>query len=168
MSSRPPSPLPATADHPALGRLRSVSDLLDNAIQIPGTDYRIGLDPILGLLPAGGDVVGTVLSAYLVVEAVRLRMPTSVVGRMAFNILLEMVVGAVPVIGDLFDFAWKANARNVALLESKLDPNRQSSRSTQQSRWLVFLVLVILGLVLVLVVVAYAALLRWLVSLFSG
>ena len=165
--SKPPAPL-VTANRPALERLRSLSDLLDNAIKIPGTDYRFGLDPILGLLPAGGDVVGTVLSAYLVVEAVRLRMPTSVVGRMAFNIVLEMVVGAVPVLGDLFDFAWKANARNLRLLESKLDPDHQSARSPRQSRWLVFGVLMLLGLVLVLVIVAYAALLRWLVGVFSG
>ncbi|MEO0408694.1 MAG: DUF4112 domain-containing protein [Cyanobacteria bacterium P01_A01_bin.135] len=165
--SRPPN-LSTTTTRPALERLRSLSDLLDNAIKIPGTDYRVGLDPILGLLPAGGDVLGTVLSAYLVVEAVRLRMPTAVVTRMAFNIVLEMVVGAVPVLGDLFDFAWKANARNLRLLESKLDPDRPSSRSTRQSRWLVFGVLVVLGLVLGLVIVAYAALLRWLVGVFGG
>lgn len=165
--SRLPTP-PSTPPRPALERLRSLSDLLDNAIKIPGTNYRIGIDPILGLLPAGGDVMGTVLSAYLVVEAVRLRMPTAVVGRMAFNIVLEMVVGAVPVLGDLFDFAWKANARNLRLLESKLDPGHQSSRSAGQSRWLVFGVLVLLGAVLVLVIAAYAALLQWLVGVFSG
>ncbi|MGB3613304.1 MAG: DUF4112 domain-containing protein [Elainellaceae cyanobacterium] len=168
MSSRPPSSQLSRTGNPALDRLRSLSHLLDNAIQIPGTDYRVGIDPILGLLPAGGDVVGTVLSAYLIVEAARLRMPTNVILRMAFNVVLELIVGAVPVIGDMFDFAWKANARNIKLLESKLDPSGNFPRSAAGSRWLVFFILVGLGLLLALVLGIYIVLLQWLVGLFGG
>jgi len=168
MSSRPPSSQLSSTGNPALDRLRALSHLLDNAIQIPGTDYRFGIDPILGLLPAGGDVVGTVLSAYLIIEAARLRMPSNVILRMAFNVVLEMIVGAVPVLGDMFDFAWKANARNLRLLESKLDPSGQFPRSGTRSRWLVFFVLVGIGLLLALVIGIYIALLQWLVGLFGG
>lgn len=171
MSSRPPSshpPSSLTERHPTLERLRSISNLLDNAIQIPGTDYRIGLDPILGLLPAGGDIVGTVLSAYLIVEAARLQTPTNIIARMAFNIALETIIGAVPVVGDLFDFAWKANARNLKLLESQFDQPARPARPRPRQRWRVFLILMLLGLVLTLVIAGYIALLRWIVGLLGG
>ena len=121
----------------------------------------------MGLLPAGGDVVGTVLSAYLIVEAARLQVPTNIIAQMAFNIALETIVGAVPVVGDLFDFAWKANARNLKLLESQFEPSMRLARPRPRQRWRIFLILMALGLVLALVIAVYVVLLRWLVSLFG-
>lgn len=120
----------------SLQRLRRFSHLLDNVIPILGTKYRIGLDPILGLLPGGGDFVGTALSAYIVIEAARLGLPKATLGRMVFNILLEGLVGIIPVLGDLFDFAWKANIQNIALLEAHLN---ELHKSEKVNRWFIFL-----------------------------
>ncbi|NEO90004.1 MAG: DUF4112 domain-containing protein [Moorea sp. SIO3G5] len=131
-----------------LKRVRRVSYLLDNAIPIPGTGYRIGLDPIIGLLPGGGDFVGTIISSYIVVEAARLGVSRSTLVEMVLNILLETVSGSIPVLGDLVDAAWKANVKNVELLEKELNV---SSSTPQKSDWL-FLALLLAGLAVVLVV----------------
>ena len=130
-----------------LRRVRRVSYLLDNAIPIPGTGYRIGLDPIIGLLPGGGDFLGTIISSYIVVEAARLGVSRSTLVEMVLNILLETVAGSVPVLGDLVDAAWKANVKNVELLEKELNV----SSPPQKSDWL-FLVLLLAGLAVVLLV----------------
>ena len=139
----------SSANHPniaSLQRLRKISRVLDNAIGIPGTNFRIGLDPILGLLPGAGDFMGTALSAYIVIEAARLGLPRAALGRMAFNILLESLVGVVPVVGDLFDFAWKANTKNMALLEAHLNVPQASKKA---SPWFAFLL--VAGLIIVAV-----------------
>lgn len=90
--------------------------LLDRSIPIGGK-WRIGLDPLLGLIPGAGDWLGAVLSLYLLYEAARLGVPTRVLVSMAGNILVEAIIGAVPVLGDLFDFVWQANIRNLQLIE---------------------------------------------------
>ena len=103
-----------------LARVRRLAWLVDRSIPIG--PWRIGLDPILGLIPGAGDWLGALLSIYVLYEGARLGVPAPVVTRMAGNILLETIVGAVPVLGDLFDFAWHANARNVALIERHYHP----------------------------------------------
>ena len=108
------------SDNTKVHRLRRISQLLDNAIPIPGTGYRIGIDPILGLLPGGGDTLGGLLSAYIVVEAARMGLPRKVIWQMVGNIVFDGVVGIVPVLGDFLDIGWKANVRNIALLEKYL------------------------------------------------
>ena len=108
---------PASA---AISRLRQISHVLDNAIPIPGTKTRIGLDPILGLLPGGGDVFTGLLSVYIVYEGARMGVPAPTLARMGSNILLDVLTGTVPVVGDLFDVTWKANSQNVALLEKHM------------------------------------------------
>ncbi len=121
--SQSPSLLSSVIMHPKLAsiqRLRKLSRVLDNAIAIPGTSFRIGLDPILGLIPGAGDFIGTALSAYIVIEAARLGIPRAALGKMVSNILLESLVGTIPVLGDWFDFAWKANTKNMELLEAHL------------------------------------------------
>ena len=123
----------------SIQRLRKLSRLLDNAIAIPGTKFRIGLDPIIGLIPGAGDFIGTALSAYIVIEAARLGLPKQTLGKMVYNIVLESVVGAVPIVGDWFDFAWKANVKNIELLESHLDVAQESQKA---SRWFIFLLVV--------------------------
>lgn len=125
-----------------LNRLRKFSRLLDNAIGIPGTKFRVGLDPILGLIPGGGDFLGTVLSAYLVIEAARLGLPKETLFKMVSNIVLESAVGTIPVVGDLFDVAWKANTKNFELLETHLNIPQEVEK---QNYW--FIVLLIAGLV---------------------
>lgn len=125
----------------SIQRLRKLSRLLDNAIAIPGTKFRIGLDPIIGLIPGAGDFIGTALSAYIVIEAARLGLPKQTLGKMVYNIVLESVVGAVPIVGDWFDFAWKANVKNIELLESHLGVAQESQKA---SWW--FILLLVVGL----------------------
>lgn len=98
--------------------VRRLANLLDAAVRIPGTNIRIGLDPILGLVPGIGDLAGTVLSGYVVLAAVRLGVPRPVLARMLANLGVDAVVGAVPLLGDIFDVAWRANSRNLALIET--------------------------------------------------
>lgn len=107
---RPPPPR-------ELEHARLLTRLLDDSIPIPGTSWRIGIDPLLGLVPGIGDLLGTLLSSWLIVVAARMGAPKAVVARMGINVALEMIVGIVPGLGDLFDAAWKANRRNLALLE---------------------------------------------------
>src|SRR5215210_4895404 len=101
----------------ALVALRKYAVLLDSAFQVPGTKMRFGLDPIVGLIPWAGDVITGFLSMMIVIHAVRLQVPKIVIARMMLNIGLDVVVGAVPLLGDLFDAGFKANLRNLALLE---------------------------------------------------
>jgi hypothetical protein len=97
--------------------LRKIAELLDAAFVVPGTSYRIGLDPILGLIPGLGDVVSPLFTIAILWQARDLRLPRVVQVRMMFNVAIDALLGVVPVIGDLFDVAWKANLRNLALLE---------------------------------------------------
>ncbi|MEG4147224.1 DUF4112 domain-containing protein [Microcoleus sp. Pol12B5] len=104
-----------------LNRIRKLSRLMDTAIGIPGTKFRIGLDPIIGLVPGAGDIVDTAFSAYLIYLATRFNIPQKTLGKMIYNIGLEAVVGSVPLVGDIFDAFYKSNMRNLALLEAHLE-----------------------------------------------
>ena len=120
MSSPVPSVRLTPDEQRRLERVRRIATLLDNAIPIPGTRYRVGLDPLLGLLPGIGDAVGAVMAGYILIEAARLGVPRSVLLRMLLNIGVDSAVGAVPGLGDLFDFVWKADAKNLSLLQRHL------------------------------------------------
>ncbi len=127
----------------SLKRLRSLAHLLDNAIGIPGTPYRIGIDPLIGLLPGGGDLVMAGFSVYIVWEAARMGLPRSTVTRMVSNLVLDTVGGSVPMLGDLMDVAWKANSKNVALLEAHLESHSEIPRRQKRAdRGFVLLLLV--------------------------
>lgn len=102
-----------------LRHLRGLAHTLDSAIPLPG-GYRIGLDGIIGVIPVVGDGVTALISSYIVIRAAQLGVSTPQLVRMMLNILLETVVGVIPVVGDVFDFAWKANERNIALAERHL------------------------------------------------
>ena len=101
----------------SLARARVLARALDSAVGIPGTGLRIGLDPLLGLVPGLGDLAGAALSGYIVLTGIRLGVPRAVAVRMIANVAMDTVAGSVPVLGDLFDAGWKANNRNVALIE---------------------------------------------------
>ncbi len=109
-----------------LKRVRLLSRLLDEQFRIPGTTYRVGLDGLLGLIPGVGDVAGALLSTYILYEAIRLGAPRTLLLRMAANIGMDTVVGGIPVVGDIFDMAWKANKKNSALLHAYLASQRTS------------------------------------------
>jgi hypothetical protein len=134
---------------PTLKRLRQIGKLLDNTLTIPGTQIGIGLDPILGTIPIGGDVLGVIFSFYIIIEAVKLGVSKATLGRMIFNVIIDGLFGAVPVMGDFFDFAWTANIYNIQLLEDYLKSPIQKKKA---DRWFVIAVfcgLVLLGVVLV-------------------
>ncbi|MGH8445687.1 MAG: DUF4112 domain-containing protein, partial [Solimonas sp.] len=90
-------------------------------IAVPGTSWRIGAESLIGLIPGVGDAAGAVLGSYFVVEALRLRAPGGLVARMVGNVAFDMVLGVVPVVGDIADFAFKSNSRNLRLLNTHLD-----------------------------------------------
>jgi hypothetical protein len=127
------APLPlGPEERRRLDRLQRIALLLDNAIPIPGTRYRVGLDPILGLIPGVGDAVGAAMAGYILVEAARFGVPRSVLLRMLLNIGIDTVVGAVPALGDVFDFVWKADAKNLALLHEHLGQPVRTRRASRR------------------------------------
>ena len=143
-------PLPATFDTDA--RLRSVeriARLMDSQFRLPGTRFRFGLDPLLGLLPVVGDLSTLAVSGALLLTMMRHGASGAVVVRMAFNILLDTLIGAIPIIGNVFDFAYKSNERNVALLRRHYAEGRHSGSGKG------------LALLLFITVVAIFALVGW-------
>lgn len=103
-----------------LNRIRKLSRLMDTSIGLPGTKFRIGLDPIIGLIPGAGDLISTTFSAYIIFLATRFRIPARDLGQMVFNVGLEAIVGTVPLVGDVFDAFYKSNIRNLEILEQHL------------------------------------------------
>src|SRR5262245_36499072 len=142
-------------------QMRSVANhlafLLDNAFEIPGTRYRIGLDPLIGLIPVIGDLIALLIGSYIVVLARRLGVPRVVLWRMWLNLGIDFAIGLVPIVGDTLDVLWKANAINARLLERALDDPKKAARS---SAWqLAGLVTLLLG-----VTVGAVLLIVWLVQ----
>ncbi len=146
-------------------RLRSLSTLLDNSITIPGTSYRIGLDPFLGLLPGVGDYAGAAISAFIVIQGARLGASKTTLTRMVTNIIIESFAGSVPIVGDIFDASWKANLKNVALLENHV---ASSTRREKADSWFVFLLLAVLALVVILTTTIFVLILSFLWQVIQG
>jgi hypothetical protein len=136
-----------------LARARTLTNLLDNAVRVPGTSMRFGLDPVLGLIPGLGDVAGAALSGYVVLLASQLGAPTTVIVRMLGNVVVDTVGGTFPVIGDLFDAGWKANSRNLALLERHLGQPESTKRASRAVVWLTAAALALLAVGSVVVAV---------------
>lgn len=130
--ARPSKNVARISPDPRLERLERLSYYLDNAIRLPGLNYRIGYDALIGLLPGVGDLVGVAVSAYIVLEAARYRLPVATLARMIFNVGVEALVGAVPLLGDVFDATWKANARNIALLRDHLGPDPRRAAASDR------------------------------------
>jgi hypothetical protein len=147
------APLSSSSDSSLLqlARLRRISDLWDRAFGIPGTKWRVGLESLVGLLPVGGDVVGLGISIYILWQVVQFNLPKTILVRMVINIAIDALVGAVPILGDLFDVTWKANTKNVNLLESHLQQPSQSRQADRRFLWLLFG-----GLLLVLMILSVA------------
>ncbi|SIR80584.1 protein of unknown function [Haladaptatus litoreus] len=101
----------------SIRRVRKLSNLLDEAFRVPGTNFRFGLDPVMGILPVGGDVASALISLYIVFEGYLMGVPRHTLARMLMNILIDTFGGSVPLLGSLFDAGWKANVRNRKLLE---------------------------------------------------
>jgi len=147
--------------------LEQLAWLMDRAIRIPGTKITVGIDSILGLLPVGGDVMtGIVQIGIVLVALYRYKVPRPVAARMAANVLIDVLVGAVPFLGDAFDVAFKANTRNVQLLKDVVaEEQAQPARAITASRAsTLYLIGIGAGLVVVLALVSIGALtvLGWL------
>ena len=127
-------------------RLRALAHLLDDSIPLPGTGFRFGLDAVIGLVPGLGDAAGAAMSAYVLLEAGKLGVPRPTLLRMAGNVAIEAVVGAIPFVGDLFDAGWKANLRNLRLVEAHLADPRATARASRG--WVGGLVALVLLLLL--------------------
>jgi len=126
-------------------RIGRVTHALDELIAVPGTPIRVGLDPIVGLIPIVGDAVAGVVGAWVIGEAARFGIPRIVVGRMVVNLVVDLAIGAIPVLGDLFDVAFRANSRNLALFRRHaLEPDA-STRGDQA--FFVGVVLLLVGVV---------------------
>jgi len=109
------SELPDSVDQSAVKRMKVAAWLLDDAIRIPGTKFKIGIDPIVGVLPVGGDAATGVASLYIVAESARLGVERETLLAQLVNVAIDVGAGSVPVLGDLFDASWKSNKRNLEL-----------------------------------------------------
>ena len=127
---------------PGLEHLTVLSHLLDRAFRVPGTQWRFGLDALIGLIPGLGDIVGSMVGAYTLWIARKLGAPAAVQARMVLNLAVDGIVGLVPLLGDVFDFAFKAHTRNQLLLAQWLKTPHETRRSSS--------VVVIVGLLVLL------------------
>lgn len=151
-----------------LAKLKRLAWLLDNALPLPG-GYRIGIDSLLGLVPGVGDSAGLIASAYIVWRANLMRIPTPVLAKMIGNIAIDAVLGVVPLLGDIFDIAYKANLRNVELIESELTGSAVQHAPTpgmgRRALLITITILLVAGVIfgfILLVVVVFAATIEWL------
>jgi Domain of unknown function (DUF4112) len=136
ISQRRQPPIVRDRRAPKIERLKALTKLLDSAFQVPGTRFRFGLDAIVGVIPGIGDAIGAVFSAIIVFQAARLGASKATLARMIGNVALDTIVGEIPLLGDLFDAGWKANTKNLALLEAQLE---RPAATGKASRRLLFL-----------------------------
>ena len=133
-------------DAPIDTHLERIGAIMDRAIKVPGTDFRIGLDPIIGFFfPVLGDWIGGIVSAYIILASIRHGLPKSAIAKMVFNVGVDVLLGTIPLVGDAFDFAWKPNEKNLRLLNKYASGKRRSLWSDWA--W----VLALLGLLVILV-----------------
>jgi hypothetical protein len=109
-------------------RLEALARLMDGSFVIPGTNFRLGLDAIIGLVPVAGDVISGAISSYLIWEARRLGAPKWLIARMMANTFLDTTLGAIPLVGDAFDILFRGNMKNMALLRRHMDKRGLSRR----------------------------------------
>ena len=147
---------------PRLAFARFLAELLDQRFTIPGTSIRIGLDPIIGLIPGIGDALANLAGSAILLIGAKFNLPKIVLLRMALNIALNTVIGAIPFVGDLFSIWFRSNVRNAQLLERYASQHRQRAATAD---WL-FVIAVIGGLLLLLigVLIGLAWLIRQLLS----
>ena len=143
--------------------LRRFAYLMDEAFTIKGLPFKIGLDALIGLIPGVGDVIGGVMSTWIVIGALRHRVPARIIMRMLFNIAVDLVFGAVPVAGDLFDFLYEENMKNMRLLEKHRD-RRRPPRSMAAIAFVATLIVLFVIAMAVGLVLALTLLVLWLIG----
>jgi hypothetical protein len=150
--------------HPAadraqkLAQLRTLARTMDSVFKIPGTNFRVGLDGLIGIIPGIGDFAGLVISCYFLLIAAQLQIPKLILARMGVNIIIDTIVGAVPFLGDLFDFVWTANRKNMELIERHLSSPRKT-----EARSGLFMVGVSIAIVVLMIAVFYVV--KWLAAI---
>lgn len=137
---------------------RFLADLLDRRFRIPGTSIRIGLDPIIGLIPGIGDVAANLTGSMILLIGAQLGVPKIVLARMGINIAVNTLLGAIPLFGDIISIWYRSNVRNVTLLQRYLE---QEPRQAAVRNWL-FVVGLVIALLLVMVGVLFAVI--WLIK----
>jgi hypothetical protein len=130
MATREPERLPPRGDDPRMAHISILAHLLDRAFRVPGTNWRFGLDAIIGIVPGLGDIVGSLVGGYAIWIARELGAPASIQLRMLMNLTIDSIFGLVPFAGDLFDFAFKAHSRNQAVLQQWLETPHRAQRSS--------------------------------------
>lgn len=146
-------------------QIRRFANVMDSRFRIPGTRIKFGVDPILGLVPGGGDAVGMLISAGIVIQAVRFGARGSTLALMLFNVAVDAIFGAIPLLGSVFDVWYKANNRNVALLDRHVtDPELTRAQVRRRVFWLIVLVVVFTMLLLILLIVGIVALVAWMIN----
>ncbi len=148
---------------PDLVALRKFAILMDEAVPIPGTGRSIGLDAGLGLIPVVGDVISALMSAWIIAGALRHRVPLPKVMRMVFNVLLDLVVGEIPLLGDIFDIAFEENMMNMRLLMQHRN-RRLPPRSLAQVGGVISLIVLFLIAVGFLSVAGVVAAVLWIIA----
>src|SRR5215217_5886610 len=143
--------------------LDQLSRAMDGLFRIPGTGWRIGLDALVGLIPGVGDFATTAVSLYILAAGVRYRVPKVTLLRMASNVAVDYLLGSVPIVGDLFDAAWKSNQMNVELLKRRASVTPEEAKHGRLGDWL-FLAVIVLGLLVLLF--GSVALSLWLLTQF--
>jgi hypothetical protein len=118
--------------------------LMDDLIRIPGINWRFGLDAMVGLIPGFGDTATSLVSFYILVSAVRYRVPKVTLLRMGLNIAIDYLVGSFPLVGDVFDAWWKSNQMNLALLSKRATVSASEARKGELSDWLFVGVIILL------------------------
>jgi len=152
-----------------LERLRSIARLVDQAFAVPGTRRRFGLDALFGLVPGLGDIAGALVAVYALRVARNLNAPQAIQLHLLSNIALDAVIGTVPILGDLFDFAFKAQTRNLALLDAWLATPHKTARRSRRGLFLMPLAIIIVFATLTaLGIWMLVILFHWLGTLFSG
>ena len=146
-----------------LEALRRFAYLMDEAVAIPGTGRRVGVDAAIGLIPGVGPVAGGVLSAWIVIGALRHRVPALTIARMLFNIVLDVTIGAIPFAGDVFDWLWEENVMNLQLLLKHRDRSRPP-RSAGQIAGSATLILAIILLFALGAAIGVIVLVFWLIG----
>jgi hypothetical protein len=143
--------------------LRRFAHLMDEFFQVPGTKFRFGADALLGLIPGVGDIIGGVMSAWIIVGAVRHRVKAWVIARMVLNVSIDLIVGSVPLAGDVFDFLFEENMKNMRLLEKHRDRTRPPRSSAQMTGVAVLIIGAILCLA-VMIMIGMLSLVFWLIG----
>ncbi len=143
--------------------LRKFAFLMDQAFPIPGTNIRVGLDAVIGLIPGVGDVIGGILSTWIIAGALRHRVPAPIIVRMVINVAIDLFFGAVPVAGDVFDFLFEENMKNMRLLEKHRD-RRRPPRSAASIAWVISAIVAFIVLLALLILAGVVALVLWLIG----